>query len=120
MLSPVLPQQNYILQTSLEETYVDRVTLRGWPHSSRISKPLQKISLARGLLHQSISRSANKASSSKIEDLFIELDNFIKLFFFHGPQHDSSITFDQVWRISLNVLTHWNPLHAAERFLTFP
>ena len=47
------------------------------------------------------------------------IDDFVKLFFFHGPQHDASIAFDQVRRVGLDVLTHRNPLHAAEGFLAF-
>ena len=66
-----------------------------------------------------ISRPKHCFSLPKIEDLFIELDDFVKLFFFHGPQHDAVITSDQVRRVGLNVLAHRNPLHAAERFLTF-
>lgn len=55
----------------------------------------------------------------KIEDLFIELDDFVELFFFHGAQHDAGIASDQVRRIGLDVLAHRNPLYAAERFLAF-
>ena len=50
-----------------------------------------------------ISRPSMCFSLPKIEDLFIELDDFVKLFFFHGPQHDAVITFDQVRRVGLNV-----------------